>query len=204
MFSHLKFPYVLKINSGRPDFIGCIDNEALDFGQLESFIHVASNASTSVNGSVNSTPSHLPESPPDSGSEPPYSPIDLHGLNLAPSNVNQLTELHLTNSCTNGNQTTNSDYQQDAVLPTKNLEQSVLELSNVGEIHGSVYLNNDIDVSNQASTNGLATCLKSKDILLSAGNATGHEQVVLQQVKVFYLYFVSLKLAHMLQISIFF
>lgn len=192
MFSHLKFPYVLKINSGRPDFIGCIDNEALDFGQLESFIHVASNASTSVNGSVNSTPSHLPESPPDSGSEPPYSPIDLHGLNLAPSNVNQLTELHLTNSCTNGNQTTNSDYQQDAVLPTKNLEQSVLELSNVGEIHGSVYLNNDIDVSNQASTNGLATCLKSKDILLSAGNATGHEQVVLQQVKVFYLYFASL------------
>lgn len=137
---------------------------------------------------MNSTPSHLPESPPDSGSEPPYSPIDLHGLNLASTNVNQLTELRLTNGCTNGNQTTNSDYQQDTVLPTKNLDQSVLELNDVGEIHGSVsvYLNSDIDVSNQASTNGLATstglCLKSKDILLSAGNAGGLEQVVLQQV----------------------
>lgn len=174
--------------SGRPDFIGCIDNEALDFGQLESFIHVTSNATTSVNGSVsvNSTPSHLPESPPDSGSEPPYSPIDLHGLNLAPSNVNQLTELHLTNGCTNGSQTTNSDYQQDTVLPTKNLEQSVLELNNVGEIHGNVYLNSDIDVSNQTSANGLTTsttlCLKTKDILLSAGNTASHEQIVLQQV----------------------
>lgn len=26
-------------------------------------------------------PSHLPESPPDSGSEPPYSPADLHAIN---------------------------------------------------------------------------------------------------------------------------
>lgn len=175
----------LILHSGRPDFIGCIDNEALDFGQLESFIHVTSNASTSVNGSVsvNSTPSHLPESPPDSGSEPPYSPIDLHGLNLAPSNVSQLTELHLTN----GNQTTNADYQQDAVLPTKNLEQSVLELNNVGEMHGNVFLNGDLDVPNPASTNRLvpssSLCLKSEDILLGAGNAAGHEQIVLQQVK---------------------
>lgn len=137
--------------------------------------------------SVNSTPSHLPESPPDSGSEPPYSPIDLHGLNLAPSNGNQLTELHLTTACTSGSQSSNSDYQQETVLPTKNLEQTVLELNNVGEIHGSVYLNNDIDVSNQASTNGLGTsnglCLKSKDILLSAGNGANHEQIVLQQVR---------------------
>lgn len=181
--------------SGRQDFIGCIDNEALDFGQLESFIHVASNPSASVNGSVsvNSTPSHLPESPPDSGSEPPYSPIDLHGLNLATTNVNQLTELHLANACTNGNQTTNSDYQRDTVLPTKNLEQSVLELNNVAEIHGNVYLNSDIDVTNPASTNGLTTsntlCLKSKDILLNAGNAAGHEQIVLQQVKLMALIF---------------
>lgn len=150
---------------------------------MESFIHVASNASVNGSVSVNSTPSHLPESPPDSGSEPPYSPIDLHGLNLAPSSVNQLTELHLTNACTNGNQAANSEYQQDTVLPAKNLEQSVLELNSVGEIHGSVYLNGD--ASNQASANGLATstglCLKSKDILLSAGNAAGHEHV-LQQV----------------------
>lgn len=135
--------------------------------------------------SVNSTPSHLPESPPDSGSEPPYSPIDLHGLNLAATNVNQLTELHLTNACTNGNQTTNSDYQQDAVLPTKNLEQSVLELSSVGEMHGNVYLNSELDVPAQPSSNRLGSsatlCLKSEDILMGAAS-TGHEQIVLQQV----------------------
>lgn len=43
----------------------------------------------------NSHPSHLPESPPDSGSEPPYSPGDLHGLvalNVTASNL--LTEIH--------------------------------------------------------------------------------------------------------------
>lgn len=105
---------------GRADFIGGIDNEALDFGPLEPFVHVSSNNGISnatnnctaaitlsvtaittattptqiplVTASVSpstmhmhstngETPSHLPESPPDSGSEPPYSPADLHAIN---------------------------------------------------------------------------------------------------------------------------
>lgn len=42
-----------------------------------------------------SHPSHLPESPPDSGSEPPYSPGDLHGLvALNVTSTNLLTEIH--------------------------------------------------------------------------------------------------------------
>lgn len=80
--------------------MGGIDNEALDFAQIEAFISGANNSSSNGNGNNNSnvvtTQSHLPESPPDSGSEPPYSPTDLHGLQLSGSSVvhSQLTELH--------------------------------------------------------------------------------------------------------------
>lgn len=48
-----------------------------------------------ASGSSNNHPSHLPESPPDSGSEPPYSPGDLHGLvALNVTSNNLLTEIH--------------------------------------------------------------------------------------------------------------
>lgn len=102
---------------GRSDFIGGIDNEALDFGHLEQFIQVSASTGGSGGGggdisptvssvdvndvliassannssSIASTQTHLPESPPDSGSEPPYSPGDLQGLTLtsrATSNCN--------------------------------------------------------------------------------------------------------------------
>jgi hypothetical protein len=77
------------------DFVSGIDNEALDFSQLEDFINSEGSQSnnTYFNESLNSTPtsgkllnvivenkrnaasSHsLPESPPDSSSEHPYSP----------------------------------------------------------------------------------------------------------------------------------
>lgn len=38
-----------------------------------------------IDKNKNNTESHLPESPPDSGSEPPYSPTDLHSLGLPTS-----------------------------------------------------------------------------------------------------------------------
>lgn len=56
---------------------------------------LSSNGTNSPASGSNSHPSHLPESPPDSGSEPPYSPGDLHGLvalNVTSSNL--LTEIH--------------------------------------------------------------------------------------------------------------
>lgn len=84
---------------GRSDF-GAIDNEAIDFSQLEDFIndetdqsnsyfgeslctdrgtrtltvvsHIPSN--TTIETQHYTQPHNLPESPPDSGSEPPYSP----------------------------------------------------------------------------------------------------------------------------------
>ncbi|KAJ8939737.1 hypothetical protein NQ314_011023 [Rhamnusium bicolor] len=78
------------------DFVGGIDNEALDFSQLEDFINSeGSQGNSSYFGeSLNSTPTSgkllnvivenkrntnghsLPESPPDSSSEHPYSPQD--------------------------------------------------------------------------------------------------------------------------------
>lgn len=92
--------------SGRSDFDN-IDNEALDFEQLEAFIQnntvVHSPAQTAQTGVENNqiNPTNLPESPPDSGSEPPYSPnvkggtqqniqIDHNALSMS-----TLTELHV-------------------------------------------------------------------------------------------------------------
>ncbi|XP_063220444.1 myelin regulatory factor isoform X2 [Bacillus rossius redtenbacheri] len=98
-------------DGGRNDFVGGIDNEALDFSQLEDFIndenegnntyfastlaHEAARgqaasatlapAAVEVGGAQAvlgqtapgyTAPHNLPESPPDSGSEPPYSPPD--------------------------------------------------------------------------------------------------------------------------------
>lgn len=98
---------------GRADFIGGIDNEALDFGHLETFMQyngTANGASisashvvpisnlnsstisivsaatcndtatamlTTTTTTATTTATSLPESPPDSGSEPPYSPADI-------------------------------------------------------------------------------------------------------------------------------
>ncbi|KAF5290050.1 hypothetical protein FQA39_LY14831 [Lamprigera yunnana] len=81
---------------GRGDFVGGIDNEALDFSQLEAFINSdgspgsgtyfaeSLNSTTPATGKLlnvivenKRTPGHsLPESPPDSSSEHPYSPQD--------------------------------------------------------------------------------------------------------------------------------
>ncbi|XP_055922032.1 uncharacterized protein LOC129953183 isoform X2 [Eupeodes corollae] len=100
--------YTRTIGNGRSDFIGGIDNEALDFGHLEQFMHVTVstgggdvsptvsavdvsnglattipiNTNRSNNNSNGTVQPHLPESPPDSGSEPPFSPADLQGLTL--------------------------------------------------------------------------------------------------------------------------
>lgn len=120
--------YKLLLILVRPDFIGGIDNEALDFGQLDSFIHTSPGAAAATDAIISNSVSpslqratttsiapiatsllqlrpshsqqqskqtlaainsrstvttstamslkddHLPESPPDSGSEPAYSP----------------------------------------------------------------------------------------------------------------------------------
>ncbi|KAL1139754.1 hypothetical protein AAG570_006731 [Ranatra chinensis] len=95
---------------GRSDFVGGIDNEALDFSQLEDFINDETDQSSTYFGEslsgigergpraltvVGSVPApatatietphytqlhNLPESPPDSGSEPPYSPQEARPL----------------------------------------------------------------------------------------------------------------------------
>lgn len=61
---------------------------------MDAFIHGNTQTATTPGGN-NANPStqtHLPESPPDSGSEPPYSPSDLHGaagiVTTGNSNVN--------------------------------------------------------------------------------------------------------------------
>ncbi|CRK89600.1 CLUMA_CG003248, isoform A [Clunio marinus] len=99
------------IHFGRSDFDN-IDNEALDFEQLEAFIQnnsvVQPSSSTTqptsgdATNQITHTP-NLPESPPDSGSEPPYSPNIKANQNLPMEqhmtqgnmNMNTLTELHV-------------------------------------------------------------------------------------------------------------
>lgn len=93
------------MTSGRSDFDN-IDNEALDFEQLEAFIQnnaavVQSPTSTAQtpSGETSTNPTNLPESPPDSGSEPPYSPnvksLQMEQLNQPNINMSTLTELHV-------------------------------------------------------------------------------------------------------------
>jgi hypothetical protein len=96
---------------GRSDFDN-IDNEALDFEQLEAFIQNNSSVVQSPTSSVTNAnqtnqnepqtqqinnPTNLPESPPDSGSEPPYSPNvkNLQLEHMTHSTLNTLTELHV-------------------------------------------------------------------------------------------------------------
>lgn len=100
---------------GRSDFDN-IDSEALDFEQLEAFIHnnasvVQSPTSTQPPSTVenanqiSNNQTNLPESPPDSGSEPPYSPNNAMKINQNIQmehitqqqniNLNTLTELHV-------------------------------------------------------------------------------------------------------------
>lgn len=94
--------------AGRSDFDN-IDNEALDFEQLEAFIQnnatvVQSPTSTTQtpSGETATNPNNLPESPPDSGSEPPYSPnvknsqsIQMDHMTQGNLGMNTLTELHV-------------------------------------------------------------------------------------------------------------
>lgn len=85
----------------------------------------------------------LPESPPDSGSEPPYSPTDLHAI----SNLNQIAyhQHHYTNNSQPAN-----PHQLD---PTMHVNDQ-----------------NNVDCHNGSIVNGNATSSihKTEDILLSS------------------------------------
>lgn len=217
LFLSLKF-------SGRADFIGGIDNEALDFGQLESFMQVTANnnantlgttncstaaitiavtalttastisnapilttASTSVTSvAINGTSSsHLPESPPDSGSEPPYSPDDLN-------NISKLN-----------NSITHQQYQHQQLLQTPNRTHDQMQphLQQHSDIDipdntSSVYLTSNLNCnmcSNTGSNHSAINIInKTKDfsILSTAAAAVidmesnmvmHHPDVILQQ-----------------------
>lgn len=81
----------------------------MDFEQLEAFIQnnaaVVQSPTSSAqtpSGETSTNPTNLPESPPDSGSEPPYSPnvkvnqnLQMEHLTQANLNMNTLTELHV-------------------------------------------------------------------------------------------------------------
>ncbi|XP_077290061.1 uncharacterized protein LOC143913889 isoform X2 [Arctopsyche grandis] len=97
---------------GRSDFVGGIDNEAIDFSQLEDFINsdaggpagyfaatlAATDGQQHVVHRTTATPGHhLPESPPDSGSEHPYSPADTQSSQLSTVVGQQPTQLEFQN-----------------------------------------------------------------------------------------------------------
>ncbi|XP_055316993.1 uncharacterized protein LOC129576268 isoform X2 [Sitodiplosis mosellana] len=159
---------------GRADFVGGIDNEALDFGQLESFVHLPAINTSSNNGNtsaitlslttVTTAPAHtistssasvaptnapthgtLPDSPPDSGSEPPYSPTDLHAIN----NLNQITyhQHHYPNNSHPAN-----PHQLDQTM-------HVNDPNNVDCHNGSI---------NGNANNPTSSIHKTEDILLSS------------------------------------
>lgn len=187
-------------DAGRADFIGGIDNEALEFDQLESFVS-SNESSNSLNQNLNpirttsitlsvtsiststtapqivpvttalgrshtstsaTSQSHLPESPPDSGSEPPYSPTDMHAIN----NLNQLTypnqsENYLIGSHQSQNaignyptndqqlQTLQSQHHQSSLPPHQNQIQMryAINLSDGSHRNNAIHKTEDIMLS---------------------------------------------------------
>lgn len=205
------------------DFVGGIDNEALDFGQLESFVHMPAINTSTNNGNtsaitlaitaVSTTPAHtittatasaaatnppthgtfrfhcdamttkimhiahwthfhtrilvmwscptikimltvfllpfigtLPESPPDSGSEPPYSPVtDLHAI----STLNQIA-YHPHNYPTNSQPA--NPHQLDQVMHVN--ETSGVDCHTANLVNGN--------------NNPSSSIHKTEDILLSS------------------------------------
>lgn len=89
----------------------------------------------------------LPESPPDSGSEPPYSPTDLHAIN----NLNQIA--YHPNHYPNNSQPTNS-HQLDQSMHTN-------EGPDVG-YHAASIVNGANNINTSSSIH------KTEDILLSS------------------------------------
>lgn len=80
----------------------------MDFEQLEAFIQnnavvqSPTSAAQTPSGEASTNPNNLPESPPDSGSEPPYSPnvkvsqnLQMDPMAQGSLGLNTLTELHV-------------------------------------------------------------------------------------------------------------
>ncbi|CAO1397331.1 unnamed protein product [Diamesa tonsa] len=137
--------------SGRSDFVSDIDNEALDFEQLEAFIHNNASVvqsppppppqrhqqqqqqtSTANNEQhlINNNQSNLPESPPDSGSEPPYSPNNvLHKI----SNLNRNIQLGISDL--NDHQANNQNLTMEHLTQQQNLSLNTLTELHVPHHH---------------------------------------------------------------------
>ena len=113
----------------------------MDFEQLEAFIQnnaavvqsPSSNTQT-TSGEV-TNPTNLPESPPDSGSEPPYSPnvkgnlqLDQH-MTQGGLNMNTLTELHVPH---HHNLLTPSS---ELYLTNEHQQQQLLQINNLLHKH---------------------------------------------------------------------
>lgn len=89
----------------------------------------------------------LPESPPDSGSEPPYSPTDLHAMN----NLNQIA--YHPHHYPNNTQSTNSHQ----------IDQQSMHTNEGSEIN--CHATNMVNGTNNTATSSIH---KTEDILLSS------------------------------------
>lgn len=125
---------------GRSDYVNEMDNEALDFEQLEAFIH---NNTPHVQTSPDQPPTalptnsehlmpnqtNLPESPPDSGSEPPYSPS---------SALHKISSLAAANSIRNHHQHMQQDiqdHQNIQSIQNNQMDHLHLNLNTLTELH---------------------------------------------------------------------
>lgn len=117
---------------------------------MEPFIHIT-NDTANINGtdlsSVSATPSQLPESPPDSGSEPPYSPADLHVLSLCNTpikgNHTQISDIHLQQS--------NGQLSNSSVATSKTAPAAISATS----VHVKPTTIDDRQSTSQSATDGI-------------------------------------------------
>lgn len=127
----------LSFTLGR-DFLTDIANEGLDFAQLEAFIQDANGNSTD-NLIQRINQSHLPETPPDSGSEPPYSPSSLGNIGILRTNTN--VRSRLTNDMKHA--TTNNNVAIESVTQLT-VSHSLINTSDIMYITNNDEINSDI------------------------------------------------------------
>lgn len=145
---------------------------------------ILTTASTSVTSvthiNINgASSSHLPESPPDSGSEPPYSPDDLN-------NISKLN--NITNQQQQQQQLLQSTHRTHVQMQPHLHQHTDIEIpENTSNVFLASNLNCNICTSNHSAPNIIN---KSEDILLSSTAAVidmdsnmgiHHSDVILQQ-----------------------
>ncbi|GJQ75423.1 hypothetical protein Trydic_g23591 [Trypoxylus dichotomus] len=185
---------------GRGDFVGGIDNEGLDFSQLEAFIEGSQNNDNYFGESLGTTSGgkllnvivepkrptghSLPDSPPDSSSEHPYSPQENCENNLTtPENIyTSLGQQIYKSTLLNPILTDNLVIGSHIVVSEPNPESHLLENSSIlqdNRLLDGEELRNGTNILNGRLLQENDSSLLGDRIILQDGNIESNRQLLI-------------------------